>query len=378
MKKSINQNQNTIAKQVNIILTISLTLIIFSVVIEANITPDDQLDYQLFLAVKAGKNEKVESLLKRGAGVNYQDNDGITPLYWAAKNGNDPLVVLLLNHNANIRAVSKNGNSIIHAASYVGLAHLVKRCLAAGIDINVKDHWCGWTPMHLAAKAGKIGILRFLLEHKADINNKDNFGLTPLHTSAINGNTEVASLLLENQAKKNDQDQKGRTPLHIAINWKQLMFIQVLLNNGVDVTIRDQHGRSPLQLAAGLGLSTITGLLLDSQASIMDKDNTGRTILHSAAQGGLKELAEHCLDKKIPINSTDQYGWTPLHAAVEASQYKITEYLINRGAVINAPIWQPLTNQANQYPKGSTPLQIAQILKDEKMVTLLKQYLIEK
>ena len=49
--------------------------------------------------------------------------------------------------------------------------------------------WCdGWTPLHLAAKAYGLDIMRMLIERGADVNAKNALRWTPLDVAVRNSN----------------------------------------------------------------------------------------------------------------------------------------------------------------------------------------------
>ena len=67
----------------------------------------------LFLAVAATKNETemAARLLELGADVDAAEQNGFTPLYWAAFDGNAELVDLLLANGANANAKTQDGKT---------------------------------------------------------------------------------------------------------------------------------------------------------------------------------------------------------------------------------------------------------------------------
>jgi len=61
-------------------------------------------------------------------------------------------------------------------------------------DVNVKNN-DGWTPLHSAAYYGHFEIVKYLVEHGADIIAKNNDGLTPLQCAESKDNEEIVEYL---------------------------------------------------------------------------------------------------------------------------------------------------------------------------------------
>jgi hypothetical protein len=55
--------------------------------------------------------------------------------------------------------------------------------LAAGAEINAKENQRGLTPLHEAARWGWNDVVRFLVDHGADLQAKDNRGMTPVDSA---------------------------------------------------------------------------------------------------------------------------------------------------------------------------------------------------
>jgi len=91
----------------------------------------------------------------------------------------------------------------------------------------------GWvTPLHYAATNNHKDVAELLLDHGADVNEKDNEGATPLHWAARDGCNESADLLLAHRADVNAKDNSGNTPLHTAEANKYKDVVELLRQHG--------------------------------------------------------------------------------------------------------------------------------------------------
>jgi ankyrin repeat protein len=100
----------------------------------------------LSMAVRNGFVEIAALLLHAGAGVDVMDGKGMTPLHIACSIENADLVKLLIEHEANVKAVTadRGKQSPLHLAVARGifsndLVHLVRLLLDNGADRHAKD-----------------------------------------------------------------------------------------------------------------------------------------------------------------------------------------------------------------------------------------------
>jgi ankyrin repeat protein len=119
----------------------------------------------------------VELLISKGADVNAEDNDGYTPLYWAAMQDSKGLVELLT-------AKGATPVSTIHLAASAGDLAKVKSFIEEGTDVNAKDKF-GRTPLYRVLRVDTNDLAEFLIAKGADVNAKDNEGVTPLHLGCL-------------------------------------------------------------------------------------------------------------------------------------------------------------------------------------------------
>ncbi|KAH0562258.1 hypothetical protein GP486_003043 [Trichoglossum hirsutum] len=141
-------------------------------------------------------------LLMHGFDIKSQGFDKANALYWAAANGHEGVVRLLLEKGADVNAKGKAKESE-----------------------HGDDYYKG-TALHIAANRGDEAMVRLLLEKGADVDAKGKAGFgdasakgTALHTAACGGHEAVVRLLIDKGADpgakwwKKEKDEKDYTEL---------------------------------------------------------------------------------------------------------------------------------------------------------------------
>jgi ankyrin repeat protein len=210
----------------------------------------------LHLAVFLGRAEIAKLLIKNGADVNAKNNDGATPIdllgvpWEMTQFLSKPLGIKLEQEQveagkaeiAKILRVSnpsegENTFSVeeIWDAASNGNLNMVKRAIANGIDVNMKDPKSGGTMLAAAALMGHMEIVALLLEHGADVNARSKDGGTALHAAAFLGRVETVKLLLDKGADTTLRHKMGSTAIDGAkLNWLLTKGILGTLNIEVD------------------------------------------------------------------------------------------------------------------------------------------------
>mmetsp|Transcript_22053 Transcript_22053/g.63074 ORF Transcript_22053/g.63074 Transcript_22053/m.63074 type:complete len:625 (+) Transcript_22053:141-2015(+) len=94
--------------------------------------------------------------------------------------------------------------------------------------VNTQDH-SGITPLWSAARQGRLELVRYLLEERANPDLPAHSGMGPLHAAAQQGHVEVTTDLLFHGADMNAVDKQGSTPLLWAVqNWNGEVVAQLL------------------------------------------------------------------------------------------------------------------------------------------------------
>uniref|UniRef100_A0A8C6X2Y2 Ankyrin repeat family A member 2 n=3 Tax=Elapinae TaxID=42168 RepID=A0A8C6X2Y2_NAJNA len=99
--------------------------------------------------------------------INHMDEEGFTPLMWAAAHGQIAVVEFLLQNGADPQILGKGRESALSLACSKGYTDIVKMLLDCGVDVNEYD-WNGGTPLLYAVHGNHVKCVKILLEHGAD------------------------------------------------------------------------------------------------------------------------------------------------------------------------------------------------------------------
>jgi len=218
--------------------------------------------------------EAVKKTLADGADVNAKDDNGWTPLHWAALSGHKEVSEYLITMGADVNAAETgSGMTPLHFAAAGDQKEIVELLLASGADVNAKDEprtikngkrVQGSTPLdtandashpetadllrkhggktgawldadksiHDAARAGHIEAVKQHLDAGTDVNANLDRGYTALQLAAQGGHKEVAELLIANGADVNVKSFFGETPLDLAIFRKKTETADLLRKHG--------------------------------------------------------------------------------------------------------------------------------------------------
>ncbi|MCE5240771.1 ankyrin repeat domain-containing protein [bacterium] len=277
-----------------------------------------------------------------------------TLLHWATARDDLPVMQALLTAGADVNALARHndwvgppaadecGETPLHTAARAGRVAAARLLLAHGASVATRDDEGLNTPLHLAVLAGRVDLVRLLLEHRADVAAQARLGNTPLHLAAQAGNTTIAALLLAAGAKataRNDDVRgmagrdPGNEPIHLAAGTGNVAMVSLLLQYGADVNAVGQYYYTPLHRAAAIGSLPLVYFLLARHASITAQDMGGRTPLHWAARSGHVAVAKLLLSVGAPVTSAYT---TPLHLAAEQGRLAVAKLLLDRRAPVNA------------------------------------------
>jgi ankyrin repeat protein len=260
--------------------------------------------------------EVINALIAARADVNALDGSGFTPLAWAIPSNNSVLINTLLAEKAMLSdagiviARPAQGTVIRRAprkyrprsqvvqqpiqqpidkvdlcdsiSSYASLG-TIKELIAAGADVNLEAP-NGTLPISRAIHRCNAGILKILIENKADVNAREshirnNNDSTFLHTAISTGkNLTLFNLLLDAKADVTAKNDKGLTPLDLAKSMQE--------------SSRTSTKKFPLSAKRQKNLNIMIQTLLDhkdSQGLITVQDNNTQPNQNNEQITGLLE-----------------------------------------------------------------------------------------
>jgi len=155
---------------------------------------------QLHLAAYFGRINIVETLLNKGAIIDDGKEDGNdTPLHNAALQGNVPIMIKLINREADINACAPSvGGSVVNAAIHSGSREAIKLLIDKGASLVTVDSYNAG-PLSLAAQFSDLSMFEYLIDACADKLNPEKYPEEydkALVAAAESGRVEVFSKLL--------------------------------------------------------------------------------------------------------------------------------------------------------------------------------------
>jgi ankyrin repeat protein len=196
------------------------------VISSASIDDQNKPDDFSFAAIVAERKDAamVERLLQLGANPNAKTQEGIPALVAAMHMGDqtlmpvtgfDPSVeitTLLLNHGASADALNKNWQTPLMAAACFGDEKLVKLLIDHKANVNIGNRF-GMTALMYARSFAKV---RMLIAAGASVNDKNITGETALYYSTQRADPDAVKALIEAGANVNAKNDKNMSALHLA------------------------------------------------------------------------------------------------------------------------------------------------------------------
>lgn len=203
----------------------------------ADIEAQDMLGRTPLMTTGMSKNMEIaKGLIKRGADIHVGLKRGpatYTTLTVTAMYGFKDLVDLLIDKGASISKDSL-GPTLAFSVQ-MGHPRLFEYVLEKGLDLAaVKEMDPGF--VFNAAAGGSVEIMKALLDHGFDADQKDGDGWTPLHVAAVGGKIEMIEFLIACGLDKDVRNMKGETAYHVALSAEVAEAADFLKKAGADTS----------------------------------------------------------------------------------------------------------------------------------------------
>ena len=204
---------------------------------------------------------------------------------------------------------------------------------------NKEDRWKKtilWRAFQFSPVDQKI--IKYLVDHGADIYSKNEDGETVLWIATRNGLFDLVKYFVEHGPEHNFQD--DCKALQSAIQSRSLEIVKYFVQDcGVDKSCEDESGETALHHAVNVGVTDIVEYLVEQcGADVNSKNKAGWTVLHAAVSGSTLEMVKILVKQGADVNgkyTTDQ--WTVPHA-VSYGSLELVKYLVEQGVDINGKI----------------------------------------
>jgi uncharacterized protein len=346
----------------------------------------------LMMAAAAGNPDAVKVLLAHGADVNTRDlSHGQTALIFAASLNRAEAIKVLMANGAD-PAITSKVTKVERVRFNADGVPAPDEAPAAAKETAAKDTqqkqgrgergaatMGGQTALLYAARDGQIDAARTLVEAGADVNQGNSEEkTTPLLMAIINGHFDLAKMLLDHRADPNLVNVWGLAALYatVDVQWApyawfpqpittqeqitHLELMRALIAHGADVNAKlgkkiwvrsfgdrswaDPVGATPFWRAAQSDDVAAMKFLVASGADPKIATAGGDTALMVAAGLGWapnnttvvpdswKAAVEYCIELGLNVNDVDARGYTALHGVAFRGDNDLIKFLVAKGA----------------------------------------------
>ncbi|KAM4068142.1 ankyrin repeats (3 copies) domain-containing protein [Hirsutella rhossiliensis] len=307
----------------------------------------------------------------------------------AIEEGNDPALVAVINSCNDMIALveEESGMTPLHYAAKCGRLEAVRFLLGKRFPLNATDKF-GRTPLYMAVLHQQLETVKSLLQNDADPNIRCRCKTSTVSKAAEYGNRAMLRLLREAGAAWNTANVDGESPKELAarnghvIPWARyeadqhdrllnaaqeghVESVRRLVRLGVDPAERPPNSMSALETACEGGkIEVVRFLLCDASVGTAPAferiKSMGETAIHKATMNGHGTVVRLLLQNGLSPDTRDFDNMTPLHRAAARGHEKVATVLLEYKANINA-----------KGLHGATPLHQAEKQKRTGMIRFL-------
>lgn len=183
-------------------------------------------------------------------------------------------------------------------------------------------------------------------------------GITFLSYATRKG-PKIAKCLLDHNANPNIPDIYGLSPLH---HVQDVETVELLLQYKADIYAVDKEQNSILHIVIGFPTSIASPLvqaLIRHGVPLEHKNNQGQTALHKAPRHQDNSIVLSLLQAKSNACTPDRGGNSPLHSAMRYFRPAVNQYNGNNGIVTVITLINASANPFTKNKRGQSPIDMA-------------------
>lgn len=304
----------------------------------ANADQDYALNYALLNGGKLGSIAVAKLLLANGADVHVANARGMRPIHMmmfvaqqdiarrnvnidtlTGENNNNRWEILqdLMRRGADINVQNEDGSTMLHITVTNfdrDWIDTLNKEYGQILNYDIKDNK-GRTPLDLAIELGMVSVYGtesvensirrrpVYIGNDYNVTKADKYNRTGLILAVIRRDFKFVNELTEHGADLSHQDEWGNTALHYAVsNGAPSQFVSYLLSHDAPVNIANNEGKTPLfnifTIRSAPLRYEIAQMLINSGSPIVHKDNKGKSVIDYATDAKLRQLFNDALKSR--------------------------------------------------------------------------------
>lgn len=287
----------------------------------------------IHLAASRGHLDVVKALVRCGVSTAECDGDGRTALHHATLNRRSAIVEFLMGLEsapADVNRGDGRGWNALHYSCHEGFPGVTDLLLRTGVSLSCRTTMSRCTPLHFAAKLGRLSCAKCLVAAGADVDRVDGNGYAPLHYAAKLGQSKLISFLVKSHAFISSTTSRLKSqPLHLAAQEGNSDCIVELVKGGAEVNCQDVDRWTPAHCASCNGHADCVQILVALQADVHCRTAKRQLCpIHLAAEEGHLSCLKYLLSVGADPRCTDTSGSTPLHKASREGKIECVQCLL--------------------------------------------------
>lgn len=290
-------------------------------------------------AARKGELLLLEQLEIAGINLGIGDERGLTPLLAAVKSGNRSAIDFLMIRESVNESIDRMILPERETPLVVALRNrefdLADRLIGKGATLEV-DIEAGIPFLIAAVRSDDREMIEYLLGKGIQVDYKGAQPVTALAVAAGAGKVELMKRLLDAKADPNVRGVSGKSLLIEAVIEKSRPEFDLLVAGKADINAKVSDGeggdRTALTYAVAGGDRELQNALLKAGAAPGVVGPGGDPLLFEAVEGRDTDLAKRLLDHGADCQVVSREKGTPLLAAIRHEDLDVVDLLIGKGA----------------------------------------------